>query len=58
MRKRSRREIEEYDAGDYVRVKIPRVDRRRLGGKSLVCKVVETLGGVNTSRNIKHSLRS
>ena len=39
MLKRGRREIEEYDAGDYVRGKIPRVDRQRLGGKSLVCKV-------------------
>ena len=26
MRKRGRREIEEYDAGDYVCVKIARVD--------------------------------
>ena len=41
MLKRGRREIEEYGAGDYVRIKIPRVDKRRLGGKSLVCKVVE-----------------
>jgi len=45
MLKRGRREIEEYGAGDYVRIKIPRVDRRRLGGKSLVCKVVEVLAG-------------
>ena len=36
MRKRGRREIEEYDAGDYVRVKIPRVDRRRLGGRKII----------------------